>query len=224
MNALILRKWVIGATGLFLCIFLVVHLTANLVLLLPTDLASHWYNAYAAFLAGNLLIKVVAYLLYLSILLHLVYAVIIIINNRRARTEQYAVNQHKQNSSWASQNMGLLGVMILLFIVVHLADFWAKAKLGIGGKVPLDAHGHKDLYRLAEVLFGNLFYVAFYTLLMVPLGYHVFHGLKSAVKSLGLFHRKSLQRMEKISLVFAWVVAVGFGIIPFIMYLKGLTL
>ncbi|MEL6535292.1 MAG: succinate dehydrogenase cytochrome b subunit [Bacteroidota bacterium] len=224
MNVLILRKLIIGATGLFLCIFLVVHLSANLVLLLPAEQASHWYNAYAAFLANNLLIKVVAYLLYASILLHILYAFIILAKNRRARRVPYAVNRKLENSTWASQNMGLLGVMILLFLVVHLADFWAKAKLGIGGEVPLDAYGNKDLYILAEVLFDNLLYVTFYTLLMVPLGFHVFHGLKSAVKSLGLYHRKSLRRMERISLWFAWIVAGGFGIIPLIMYLKGLTL
>lgn len=220
MNNLILRKYIIGATGLFLCIFLIVHLSANLILLMPSDAASKTYNAYAAFLAGNPLIKIVAYLLYASILAHVVYAVIITIHNRKARGKAYSVNQPNQNSSWASQNMGLLGTLILLFIVIHLANFWARAKLGIGETVPNDTYGNKDLYSLADVLFSNIYYVGFYSFLMIPLGYHLFHGLKSAFKSLGFYSKKGLRIIGKVSLVFAWIMAIGFGIIPIIMYFK----
>lgn len=157
----------IGATGLFLCIFLIVHLSANLILLLPEETARKMYNAYAEFLAGNPLIKVVAYLLYASILMHIIYAVIITVNNKKARGKTYSVNKSSENSSWASQNMGLLGIFILLFIVVHLGNFWARAKLGIGESVPKDSFGNKDLYSLAEVLFTNVYYVIFYAVLMV---------------------------------------------------------
>ena len=201
-------------------IFLVVHLSANLILLMPSGTASKTYNAYAAFLASNPLIKIVAYLLYASILAHVLYTAIITINNRKARGKSYSVNQSDQNSSWASQNMGLLGTLILLFIVIHLANFWARAKLGIGEVVPKDAYGNKDLYSLAEVLFSNIYYVSFYSLLMIPLGYHLFHGLKSAFKSLGFYSKNGLRVIGKVSLVFAWIMAVGFGIIPIIMYFK----
>ncbi|NQZ78914.1 MAG: succinate dehydrogenase cytochrome b subunit [Ekhidna sp.] len=220
MNSLIVKKYIVGFTGLFLCIFLIVHLSANLILLLPEELASETYNAYAAFLAGNPLIKIVAYLLYASILLHVVYAVLITLKNKTAKGITYAVNRSDENSSWASQNMGLLGVFILLFIVVHLANFWARAKLGIGESVPLDDYGNKDLYSLADLLFNNPYYVAFYTLLMIPMGYHLFHGLKSAFKSLGVYHRSGLSVLQKVSLLFAIIMTIGFGIIPIIMYFK----
>ena len=220
MNSLIVKKYIIGLTGLFLCVFLIVHLSANLILLWPEATASKAYNAYAAFLGGNPLIKVVAYLLYLSILAHIIYALLITAKNRSARGKKYAVNQSSENSSWASQNMGFLGILILIFIVVHLANFWARAKLGIGDSVPMDEYGNKDLYSLAATLFDNPYYVAFYTLLMIPLGYHLFHGLKSAFKSLGFYHKKGLRLIQKVSLVFAFIMTIGFGIIPIIMYFK----
>jgi succinate dehydrogenase / fumarate reductase cytochrome b subunit len=189
-------------------------------LVLPETSASKLYNAYAAFLAGNPLIKIIAYLLYLSIGVHVIYTLIAIIRNKAARPSSYAVNKTNQNSSWASQNMGLLGIFILIFIVVHLANFWARAKLGIGEAVPKDAFGNKDLYQLADYLFKNPFYSIFYTILMVPLGFHLFHGLKSSFKSLGFYHQKGLAVLNRVSLVFAIIMASGFGIIPLIMYFK----
>jgi succinate dehydrogenase / fumarate reductase cytochrome b subunit len=137
--SLFFRKWIVALTGLFLCIFLVVHLSANCILLLPEEVARGMYNSYSTLLRESPLIKVVAYALYLSIILHVVYALLVTLRNRRAKPTKYAVNHHQENSSWASQNMGLIGVFILLFIVVHLANFWARIKLGLGEGVGLDA-------------------------------------------------------------------------------------
>lgn len=219
-TSLIVKKYLIGATGLCLCIFLIVHLSANLILLLPTPQSSQYYNAYAAFLAGNPLIKVVAYILYFSIIIHVIYALLVTVRNKMAKGKSYKSNRSDENSSWASQNMGLLGFTILIFIIVHLANFWARVKLGLGEAVPDDTLGNKDLYLLAEVLFSNLTYVTLYTILMIPLGIHLFHGLKSAFKSLGFYHNEGLRVLEKISLTFAIIMSIGFGIIPIIMYFK----
>ncbi len=220
MNLIIIRKYIVGATGLFLCVFLVAHLSANLMLLWPPATASKMYNAYGALLSNNPIIKVVAFLLYASIAAHIIYALLLTIKNKAARGGNYTVKDNKKNSSWASQQMGLLGSLILLFIVIHLANFWARAKLGIGDAVPDDIYGNKDLYLLAAVLFDNIYYAIFYSLMMIPLGYHLYHGLKSALKSLGVYHKSILQFMEKASLVFALIMTIGFGIVPIIMYFK----
>lgn len=178
------------------------------------------YNAYSTTLRENPLITMVAYLLYLSIILHVVYAAILTYKNRRSKTERYVVDHKRENSSWASQNMGFLGIFILLFIVVHLANFWARIKLGLGESGGLDADGNKDVYQVTYSLFQNIYYVIFYTILMIPLGFHLHHGLKSAFKSLGFYHKKGLRTIAKISLIYAVIMAVGFGIIPFIVYFK----
>ncbi len=214
------RKSIIALTGLFLCIFLIVHLSANSILVLPEETARSLYNSYSTTLRESPLIKIVAYILYLSIILHVVYAILITVNNRKAKAKGYLVNQYKKNSSWTSQNMGLLGISILLFIVVHLANFWARIKLGMGEGVGLDANGHVDVYEVTYSLFQNGYYVVFYTLLMVPLGLHLHHGLKSAFMTLGFYHKRGLRTIAKVSLVYAIIMAVGFGVIPSIVFLK----
>ena len=220
-NVLFFRKSMIALTGLFLCVFLMVHLSANSLLLLPERLARPWYNAYSTWLRENPLITVVAYALYLSIIVHTVYALLVTLRNRKARPARYAVHHTQENSSWASQHMGWLGVLILIFIVVHLVNFWARIKLGLGDEVGYDQSGNKDIYEVTNSLFQNIYYVVFYSLLMVPLGFHLDHGLKSAFKTLGFYHRKGLTILVRVALIYALVMAVGFAIIPLIVYLKN---
>lgn len=214
------RKSVIAATGLFLCIFLIVHLSANALLLLPEATARGLYNSYSATLRESPLISVIAYLLYLSIILHVIYSAIVTYRNRKCRIGKYAVNRKSEYSTWTSQNMGLLGVLILIFIVVHLANFWARVKLGIGDDVGLDSNGNTDVYEVTYLLFHNIYYVLFYSILMIPLGLHLHHGLKSAFKTLGFYHKKGLKVLATIALIYAIIISVGFGIIPLIVYFK----
>lgn len=220
MQTHFIRKVIIAATGLFLCVFLIVHLSANCILLLPSDLARDAYNSYSTTLRESPFIKVIAYLLYLSIILHALYALLITLKNRKAKPQKYLVNHALENSTWTSQNMGLLGTVILLFIIVHLANFWARIKLGMGEEVRLDTMGNKDVYEVTYALFQNIYFVIFYTLISIPLGLHLHHGLKSAFKTLGFYHKKGLAVVAKVSLVYAVIMGIGFGIIPLIVYFK----
>ncbi|KAA1244604.1 succinate dehydrogenase cytochrome b subunit [Aquimarina sp. RZ0] len=220
LNPLFFRKTLVAGTGLFLCVFLVVHLSANCILLLPEDIARGMYNSYSTTLRESPLIKIVAYLLYLSIILHVVYALLITIRNRKAKPQKYVMNHAHQNSSWSSRNMGILGTLILIFIVIHLVNFWARIKLGFGDAVALDVDGNKDVYEVTYSLFHNIYYVIFYTIISVPLAFHLYHGFKSGFKTLGFYHKKGLKIIAKVSLVYALIMGIGFGIIPFIVYLK----
>ncbi|GAB5552284.1 MAG: succinate dehydrogenase/fumarate reductase cytochrome b subunit [Saprospiraceae bacterium] len=217
---LFLRKGIIAATGLFLCLFLIVHLSANCILLLPEDMARELYNFYSTKLRENPFIKLISYVLMLSIILHVIYAFLVTIRNRRSKPVKYAVNHSKENSTWASQNMGLIGIFILLFIVIHLANFWARIKLGMGESVQIDANGYKDVYEVSYTLFQNIYYVLFYSIMVIPLGLHLHHGLKSAFKTLGFYHKSGLKIIAKVALVYALIMSIGFGIIPFIVYFR----
>jgi succinate dehydrogenase / fumarate reductase cytochrome b subunit len=183
-------------------------------------MARDLYNAYSTKLRESPFIKIIAYILYASILLHVIYALLVTLRNRKAKPTAYAVNKTDENSSWASQNMGLLGIFVLLFIVVHLANFWARIKLGIGEAPRIDENGHVDVYEVTSTLFHNIYYVLFYTLLMIPLGFHLQHGLKSGFKTLGFYHSKGLKTLAQVSLIYALIMSIGFGIIPFIVYFK----
>lgn len=215
-----LKKSIVALTGLFLCIFLIVHLSANSILLLPEDIARGMYNSYSTTLRESPLIKLVAYLLYLSIILHAVYALLVTIRNRKAKPNKYIVNRDKENSTWASKNMGVLGSLILIFIIIHLANFWARIKLGLGEEVGVDIDGHLDVYSVTYGLFQNIWFVLFYTVMSIPLAYHLFHGLKSGFKTLGFYHKQGLRILAKASLVYGLVMGIGFGIIPIMVYFK----
>jgi succinate dehydrogenase / fumarate reductase cytochrome b subunit len=214
------KKYITALTGLFLCTFLVVHLSANCILLLPEDIARDLYNSYSTTLRESPLIKIIAYLLYLSIILHALYALLITLKNRKAKPQRYVVNHSEENSSWTSKNMGILGSLILIFIIIHLANFWARIKLGLGEEVGVDAFGNKDVYEVTYSLFQNIYFVIFYTLISIPLALHLHHGFKSAFKTLGFYHKKGLKIIAKVSLIYAVIMGIGFGIIPFIVYFK----
>lgn len=124
-NSSLGKKLIMALTGLFLCTFLIVHLGGNLLLFKNDDGFS--FNAYANFLTHFGPIEVVAYILYLCIIVHAIYALILTVSNRRARPVGYAV-VNKSPATWSSKNMGLLGSVLLLFIVIHMGDFWYKYK------------------------------------------------------------------------------------------------
>jgi succinate dehydrogenase / fumarate reductase cytochrome b subunit len=111
-------------TGLFLCFFLVIHLFGNLQLLLPAG-ASRWqFNFYSKLLSENLFIELISYFLFASILVHAVYALLITIQNRRSNGKRYEYDRRSVSSKWYTRKMGLLGTILLIFLVIHLRDFW----------------------------------------------------------------------------------------------------
>jgi succinate dehydrogenase / fumarate reductase cytochrome b subunit len=124
-NSSLGKKLIMALTGLFLCTFLIVHLGGNL--LLFKDDSGYGFNAYANFLTHFPPIEVVAYFLYLCILVHAVYALVLTLRNRGARPVSYAAHNDSP-ASWSSKNMGLLGSILLLFIVIHMGDFWFNYK------------------------------------------------------------------------------------------------
>jgi len=122
------KKLIMSLTGLFLCTFLIVHLIGNLQLF--KDDAGYAFNTYAYFMTHFTPIKVVSYLLYLSIIVHAVYALILTLKNKAARPVGYNQYDGKSNSAWNSRNMGILGTVLLIFIVTHMQNFWYQYKFG----------------------------------------------------------------------------------------------
>lgn len=116
-------------TGLFLCLFLVGHLLGNLQLITITGVeGKRAFNEYAHFMATNPAVKVLAYLTYISILFHAVDGILLTIQNKKARPVKYAYEKPNTNSKWYSRSMAVLGSLILIFIVLHMQNFWWKMK------------------------------------------------------------------------------------------------
>ncbi len=127
------KKYWMALTGLFLCLFLVGHLAGNLQLLVPDNALN--FNKYALFMTTNPAVKILSYLTYLSILFHSIDGAMLTFQNAKARPIKYAKNNAGASSPWASRNMGVLGTIILVFIVTHMITFWAP--MHFDEKMPL---------------------------------------------------------------------------------------
>ncbi len=117
------KKYWMALTGLFLCLFLVGHLAGNLQLIFGDASA---FNEYALFMTTNPAVKVLSYVTYISILFHAIDGIVLTIQNKKARPIGYAKNNAAANSSFSSRNMAVLGTLLLVFIVTHMVNFWAK--------------------------------------------------------------------------------------------------
>lgn len=127
LNSSIAKKWWMALTGLFLCLFLVGHLLGNLqMVFIHGEEGKRAFNEYAYFMTHNPLIKVMSYITYFSILFHAIDGIILTVQNKKARPKKYAYNKPGENSSLPSRYMAVLGSAILIFIVLHMANFWGK--------------------------------------------------------------------------------------------------
>lgn len=211
------RKLVMSLTGLFLCLFLVIHLVGNLQLFVNDQGLT--FNAYAEFMAHNKLIKVASILTMASIVLHAIQGILLARKNRAAKGGSYQVKSAK-NTSWSSRNMAFLGVVILVFIVTHLQNFWYKMKFG---SIPVDAEGHKDLYAVVSEAFKQEWLVGLYVISMVAIAYHLIHGFQSGFQTLGINHKKYTPLIKFLSIgVFGILIPLLFAAMPVFFYIKAM--
>lgn len=216
--ASITQKVLMALTGLFLCTFLVVHLAGNLQLI-PGMGTREGFNEYALFMTTFPLIKIVSYGLYASIILHAIVALILTMQNKKARPVKYAKNNAAANSKWSSRNMGLLGSVILVFIVIHMRSFWARYHWGEMPIMELEnGEKLKDLYTVTISAFQNPWYVLFYVVSLIALAFHLSHGFESGFQSLGLNHKKYTPWIKKFGVAFGIIICLLFAIIPISIY------
>lgn len=208
------KKLIMSITGLFLMMFLLVHLTVNLMLLFGDG---KLFNFAANFMATNPLIKVVEPVLAIGFIIHIIYASIITLLNRRTRPMGYAETNSNGVTSWASKNMYILGGTIFIFLVIHLTNFFWKINFGDVATLSYDngLTQMADTYSLVSGLFitywwYNLIYIAGALLL----GFHLSHGFWSAFQTLGWNNKIWIKRLEIIAYIYAIIIATGFTIIP----------
>ncbi len=202
------KKIVMSLTGLFLCSFLVVHLSGNF--LLFNDDGGEAFNAYSAFMSHNPVIKVFEYGLIIGFLFHIINGIILTKGNKVARPIDYKVNNANQNSSFASRHMPLTGIIILLFLILHLKTFFIEYRL-------LEASD--SIYDTVITSFKQWWYSGIYVVAMVLLGVHLSHGFKSGFQTLGLEHKKYSPIISLISILFSIIITIGFLTMPIYFYL-----
>ena len=207
------QKLVMSLTGLFLILFLLVHLVGNLQLL--NDDGGQSFNLYAYFMTTNPLIKATSIGLYFFILLHAIQGMFIWRKNRTSRDERYAVKS-RSTSTFASRNMGWLGIIIFVFLVIHMWQFWFKMKIGALDLIEYAGHEGvvKDLYTPVALAFSQWWYVLFYVFSMVIIGFHLIQGFQSSFQTLGLNHKRFSNLIKGFGLIYSIAVPLGFAIIP----------
>lgn len=215
------KKLIMALTGLFLILFLTGHLLGNLQLL--KDDGGQAFNEYAKFMTTTPVIKILSYLTYICIILHVIYSLILTIHNRKARPIKYAVSRQSENSVWTSRNMGILGTIVLLFLVIHLKSFWYEMHYGSIPTIEYEGGGQiKNLYQIVVEAFSQLWYVILYVVSMAALAFHLSHGFQSAFQTLGLRHQKYTPIIKSAGLLFAILVPALFALQPVYIYLKNL--
>jgi len=214
------KKYWMAATGLFLCLFLVGHLAGNLQLLISGEKGLLGFNEYAKFMTSNPAVKILSYLTYISILFHAIDGIVLTVQNRRARPKNYAYSKPSANSLWTSRNMGILGTLILIFIILHMRQFWYVMHWG---PVGVDSVGNKDLYTVTITAFTDgtfgLIYTIGYVIAMIALALHLSHGFQAAFQSLGLRTDKLKKAIFTAGYIFAILIPLLFAIIPVYIHL-----
>lgn len=202
------KKFVMALAGLFLLVFLPVHLIINL-LLLKDDPAQ--FNNAAHFMATFPPVKVVEILLFLTIVVHISYGIFIQIQNWLSRPVRYDVRNKSETSAF-SRFMIWTGGSVLVFMVIHFFNFYFM-KLGwVEGNA-------EDFYSVAHNLFAIPGYVVFYWVCFILLGFHLYHALQSAFQTFGLKNDFWTPVIRVIALIYSIVLPLGFASIPLFIWL-----
>lgn len=214
LSSLISTKLIVGATGLLLFLYLILHIVGNLLVFLGQDT----FNKYSYMLVSNPLVGPVEIGLVIVVLIHLFKAIQMTLQNRAARPTAYAVKKMAggtSQKSLASSTMIFTGLALLVFIPIHVVMF----KYG-----PEYAYGTtsiRDLYRLEVENFSSPVAVALYVLVMIVVGFHLWHGVASSFQSLGLSGPRFTPAVRRIGKTFAVLIAGGFIVIAVWVFLYG---
>jgi succinate dehydrogenase / fumarate reductase cytochrome b subunit len=221
------KKYVMGFTGFFLITFLIVHCFINGMIVFSDN--GETFNHWASFMGTNWVIRVMEIGLFAGLILHIVQGIALWRQNSRARPVKYLVNKPASNSKWYSRSMGLLGTLILIFLIVHLYHFWTPSRFGglLGihtlEETTLGTYNNQEVHNLyAEMLivFQNPIIVIIYVLGMVSLAWHLLHGFQSAFQTFGINHRKFTPIIKSIGVVYSIVIPLLFALMPVAIYFK----
>lgn len=224
------KKFTMALTGFFLITFLIVHCFINSMIFFNDG--GQTFNHWGHFMGSNLIVRTMEIGLFIFLLLHIVQGLILWRQNRAARPVRYAVTHPQRNSKWYSRSMGLLGTLILLFLIMHLYHFWLPSRFGGMANVqPLETttlgeyanQEASNLYREMHVVFQNPLVVILYVLGVFSLCWHLLHGFQSAFQTFGINHKKYTPVIKVIGVVYSIVICVLFALMPVSIYMDWIN-
>ncbi len=217
------KKFVMGLTGIFLILFLIVHVCLNACIWAMDG--GETFNIAANFMGAMYVPRVLEIGLFAGFILHIVQAYMLENQNRRKRSISYQVPMGNKGSKWYSRYMGWLGTFVLLFLVVHIKNFWTPSRFGMPDGYTQTYNGVEvhDLYRLMKETFENVWIVVIYLVGCLALAYHLMHGFQSAFRSLGVYNKRYLALIKGVGVGFAIIVPLAFAMMPISFLLKWLN-
>ncbi len=220
------KKLVMSLTGIFLITFLVIHVGLN-ACIWAND-GGELFNVSAHFMGTTIVVRIMEIGLFAGIILHLVQGYILSAEYQKKRSVGYAVSYGERGSKWYSRSMGLLGTLLLLFLIMHVYHFWVPSRLGgIANITPLQEANYPDspktyhnLYQeMLNVFQGNLLVVILYVIGCISLAYHLMHGFESSFRTIGVHNNRYLKMLRYTGRGFAIIVSLAFAMMPISMYL-----
>ena len=211
------KKLVMGFTGIFLILFLIIH--AGLNACIWANDGGKMFNAGAHFMGANVVPRILEIGLFAGLILHIIQGLMLEFSNRSKRGIAYASDYGNRGSKWYSRSMGILGTLILLFLILHLSNFWfpnrSHQNFVLGEEI--------DLYATMKTTFSELWVVIVYVLGCLSLGYHLAHGFQSTFKTMGVHNKKYNQMLTSIGYGFSVIITLAFVMMPLSFYLGWLN-
>jgi len=223
------KKVVMSLTGLFLISFLVVHVMVNACIwakIFVLGDQGEVFNKAAHWLGQTLIPRILEIGLFVVFIIHIIQGYVLEVQNLQRRGIPYKKKMGSQGSTWYRKSMGLLGTIVFLFLVVHLADFWIPSRFGGLSDVSYpDTPGkqYHELYGRMVTVFQNPWIVALYIIGCISLAWHLIHGFQSSFRTLGVSNRRYLALLNGTGWVFSMVVCLAFAMMPVSVYLGWVT-
>lgn len=203
-------------TGLFLITFLVVHAGINACIWANDD--GVMFGDAAHFMGSSWVIRLIEIGLIAGFLIHIAQGLMLVFQNRNKRKKGYAVAMGNKGSKWYSRSMGLLGTLILFFLIIHLSHFWVPNRSNQGWLLGKEL----NLYERMKETFQTEWIVILYVLGCISLAWHLLHGFQSAFRTIGVSNKRYLTLLNTAGIAFSVIVPLIFAMMPISFYLGWL--
>jgi succinate dehydrogenase / fumarate reductase cytochrome b subunit len=178
------------------------------------------FNKAAHFMGATVVIRILEIGLFAGIFLHIIQGYVLTAKNNSRRAVGYAVSYGNNGSKWYSRSMGLLGTIILLFLILHWVHFWIPSRFTGVEETFIDNKPVHDLYSLMKITFSVLWVVIVYVLACISLSYHLMHGFQSSFRTLGVHNKRYITLIKALGYGFSVVIPLVFAMMPVSMYLE----
>ena len=219
------KKLVMAFTGIFLILFLIVHVGINACIfadILDDGDNGEVFNLAAHFMGAHYVIRIAEIGLFIGIIIHIVQGFALEFKNRARRKTGYQVSMGSEGSAWYKKSMGLLGTLIFLFLVMHISHFWVPSRITTDQLQEVTYNNssiliHNVYAKMIEV-FQNPLIVVLYVIGCISLAWHLLHGFQSAFRTIGVHNKKYIALAKGTGIAFSIIVPLIFALMPISMY------